>query len=37
MILAVTVANAVVSPIGFSPTAMDGVVATTVDRAGSGS
>lgn len=34
MILTVSVANAVVSPIGFVPTAMDVVVA---DGAGSGS
>ena len=37
MILAVTVANAVVSPVGFAPTAMAIVVASTADRAGSGS
>jgi hypothetical protein len=37
MILAVTVATAVVSPFGFVPTAMDVVVAGTADSAGSGS
>lgn len=37
MILAVTVVTAVVSPIGFAPTAMDVVVANTADSAGSGS
>jgi hypothetical protein len=37
MILAVSVANAVVSPFRFCPTATDVVVANTVDRAGSGS
>jgi hypothetical protein len=37
MILAVTVANAVVSPGGFAPTAAYGVVGNPVDRAGSGS
>ena len=37
MILAVTVANAAISSIGFCPTAMDVVVANTVDSAGSGS
>jgi hypothetical protein len=36
MILAVTVANAAISSIGFCPTAMD-VVGNTADRAGSGS
>jgi hypothetical protein len=36
MILAVTVANAVVTPFGFCPTAVDVVVANPVDRAGSG-
>ena len=37
MILAINVANAVVSPSGFCPTAMDVVVAITADSAGSGS
>jgi hypothetical protein len=37
MILAVTVANAVASPFGFCPTAMDVVVASTANSAGSGS
>lgn len=37
MILAVTVANAVISSLGFCPTATDIVVANTADRAGSGS
>jgi hypothetical protein len=37
MILAVTVANAVVSPVGFAPTATYDVVGNPVDRAGSGS
>ena len=37
MILAVSVATAVVSPIGFAPTAMDVVVTITADSAGSGS
>jgi len=37
MILAVTVANAVISPVGFCPTGVDVVVAGTADRAGSGS
>ena len=36
MILAVTVANAVASPVGFAPTATYDVVANSVDRAGSG-
>jgi len=37
MILAVTVANAVVSPTGSFPAAVDVVVAVMVERAGSGS
>ena len=37
MILAVSVANAAVSPIGFVPTAMDVVMAIAADSAGSGS
>jgi len=37
MTLAITAATAVVAPSGFRPTAMDVVVASTADRAGSGS
>ena len=37
MILAVTAANAVVSPIGFVPNTVDVVVAGTADSAGSAS